>query len=383
MKNPHAIETITAYAVSYPLPLEAQPTMGTGRVTRRDAVVVKVVTASGHVGWGECFHARAHQAIATLINAYLSPLVKGMDATAVVEVWQKVYGYHLAGYGTGAACYIALSGIDIALWDIRGKVAGMPLYQLLGGSRKRIPAYAGGVSLGFEEPSKLVDRVAAFIEAGYAAVKLRVGDSVDRDLKRLRALRLAYPAITLMADANNAYTLDDALRALPAMQELRLAWLEEPFSMDQRRAYQKAAGASATPLAAGENVYGKFEFARLVEEGSVRIFQPDLSKAGGITETLRIAGMASAHGLTVAVHSSMTGINHAASIHFLAGIENGGYFEADVSVGNRFRDELVTTPCVVEADGCVVPNDGPGLGIEIDETFFERHPALDGMTNTR
>jgi len=304
-----------------------------------------------------------------------------MDAMAAVDVWSAVYRYHLAGYGAGAACYIALSGIDIALWDIRGKVAGLPLYRLLGGSRRRVPAYAGGLSLGFEDPARLVERVRALVEAGYGAVKLRVGDTPGRDLARLRALRSEFPGLRIMTDANTAYTLDDALRVLPAMDELDIGWLEEPFSMDKRQAYRTAGRAARTPLAAGENVYGKYDFARLIEDGGVRILQPDLSKTGGITETLRIAGLAAAHKLPVHVHSSMTGINQAASIHFLAGIENPGYFEADVSEGNRLRDELVTTPYRVEADGCVLPNERPGLGIEVDEGFFDRYPAAHGLTN--
>ncbi|HEY0295345.1 MAG TPA: mandelate racemase/muconate lactonizing enzyme family protein [Bordetella sp.] len=377
----HSIAEIHAFPVSYPLPPHAQPGMGTGRVVRRDAVVVKVVTASGLVGWGECFHARSHMAIATLVNAYLHPLLQGMDATAAVDVWSKVYNYHLAGYGAGAACYIALSGIDLALWDIRGKVAGMPLYQLLGGSRRRVPAYAGGLSLGFEEPAKLIERVRALADAGYSAVKLRVGDTPERDIERLRAIRAAFPALTVMTDANTAYSLAAAQRVLPVMDELGIGWLEEPFPMDHREAYRQAARNARTPLAAGENLYGKVDFARLIEEGSVQVLQPDLSKSGGITECLRIAALAAAHKLPVHVHSSMTGINQAASIHFLASIENPGYFEADVSEGNKFRDELVTTPYRVEADGCVLPNDRPGLGIDVDESFFDRYPAAQGLTN--
>jgi len=379
--HPHTIADIRAFPVSYPLPPHARPGMGTGRIVRRDAVVVKVTASDGLVGWGECFHARSHMAIATLVNAYLNPLLQGMDATAVVDVWSKVYNYHLAGYGAGAACYIALSGIDIALWDIRGKVAGMPLYQLLGGSKRRVPAYAGGLSLGFEEPEKLVERVRLLVDAGYSAVKLRVGDKPELDLERLRAIRAAFPALAIMTDANTAYSLAAARAVLPIMDELGIGWLEEPFSMDQRDAYRQAARDARTPLAAGENLYGKVDFVRLIEDGSVQILQPDLSKCGGITEGLRIAGLAAAHKLPVHVHSSMTGINQAASIHFLASIENPGYFEADVSEGNKFRDELVTTPYRVEADGCVLPNDQPGLGIEIDESFFDRYPAAQGLTN--
>ncbi|SHH95731.1 mandelate racemase/muconate lactonizing enzyme family protein [Pollutimonas bauzanensis] len=379
--NPHAIAEITAFPVSYPLPPGAQPGMGTGRIVRRDAIVVKVVTVGGTVGWGECFHARSHMAIATLINAYLAPLVEGMDATAVVDVWSKVYNYHLAGYGAGAACYIALSGIDIALWDIRGKVANMPLYRLLGGSPRRVRAYAGGLSLGFEAPDRLIERIQALAGAGYGAIKLRVGDTLENDIERLRRIREKFPALDIMTDANTAYTLADATKVLPVMDELRIGWLEEPFSMDDRDAYRLASQAGSTPLAAGENLYSKFEFVRAIEDGSIRILQPDLSKAGGITEGCRIAALAAAYKLPVHVHSSMTGINQAASIHFLASIENAGLFEADVSEGNKFRDELVTTPYAVDRDGCVAPNEGAGLGIEIDETFFARYPAAHGLTN--
>lgn len=376
-----AIAQVAAYAVSYPMPPGSRLTMGTGHIVRRDAVVVKVLTEGGLVGWGESFHARSHTAIAALVNGHLSPLVVGMDAMAVVDVWSRVYDYQLAGYGAGAACYIALSGIDMALWDIRGKAAGMPLYRLLGGSRRRVRAYAGGLSLGFEEPARLVDRVGMLAQQGYRAIKLRVGDSVERDIERLTALRKAFPAMEILADANMAYTLEGAQRALPVFDELRIGWLEEPFSMDDRGAYRLAARKATTPLAAGENLYGRFEFARAMEEGSLRILQPDLSKAGGITEVLRIAALASAHKLPVHIHSSMTGINQAASIHFLAGMESPGYFEADVSEANRFRDELVVTPWRLESDGTVLPSDKPGLGIEVDETFLQKWPGQPGLTN--
>ena len=134
----------------------------------------------------------------------------------------------------------------------------------------------------------------------------------------------------------------------------------------------------STPLAAGENHYTRYEFSRLIEDNVITIFQPDVSKTGGITEVMRIAHMASAYKLPVHPHSSMTGLNHAASIHFLAAIDNGGYFEGDVSKANRFRDELAPNPCPVDRDGNVWPLDRPGLGIEVDETFLRKHPPIEG-----
>jgi len=133
-----------------------------------------------------------------------------------------------------------------------------------------------------------------------------------------------------------------------------------------------------TPLAAGENHYTRFEFNRVIEDGAITILQPDLSKTGGITETLRIAAMASAYKLPIHPHSSMTGLNHAASIHFLAAIDNGGYFEGDVSRSNKFRDDLVANPGAVDKDGNVWPLDKPGLGLEVNEEFLAKHPPIEG-----
>ena len=132
------------------------------------------------------------------------------------------------------------------------------------------------------------------------------------------------------------------------------------------------------PLAAGENHYTRFEFSRLIEDNVITIFQPDVSKTGGITEVMRIAHMASAYKIQVNPHSSMTGINMAACVHVLAAIDNGGYFEGDVSKNNLFRDELVSTPYVVDKNGCVTPLEAPGIGVEVNEEFLIKHPVIEG-----
>ena len=142
--------------------------------------------------------------------------------------------------------------------------------------------------------------------------------------------------------------------------------------------YRQAKSFGRTPLAAGENHYTRFEFNRVIEDGAITILQPDLSKTGGITEALRIAALASAWKLPVHPHSSMTGVNHAATIHFLAAIDNGGFFEGDVSRSNKFRDELVANPGRVDADGNVWPLEQPGIGVEVDEAFLSKHPPIEG-----
>ena len=373
------IVDVKAYPTSFPVPAENRVALGIGTAIKRDAVVVKVTTKGGLTGWGESHHGRAHTAVAKLIDTTLRQLVVGMDAADAVGVWAKIYKMQLGSHGMGAGTCLAMSGIDLALWDIRGQAAGMPLCRLLGGARKPVPAYAGGVSLGYQEPAKLVDEARKSVEAGYKAVKLRVGDTPQRDLERIRAVRKAFgDELVILTDANTGYSVADARAAMPGMDELRVGWLEEPFPAHDYRSYRMAARFGRTPLAAGENHFTRFEFNRVLEDGSISILQPDLSKTGGITEALRIAAMASAYKLPIHPHSSMTGLNHAASIHFLAAIDNGGYFEGDVSRANKFRDELCSKPYEVDRDGNVWPLEKPGLGLEINEEFLLKHPAIEG-----
>ncbi len=373
------IVDIKAYPTSFPVPKSAQVTLGIGTAIKRDAVVVKVTTAGGLVGWGESHHGRAHTAVAKLIETTLKRLVLGMDASDVVGVWGKIYKMQLGSHGMGAGCCLAMSGIDCALWDIRGQAAGMPIYKLIGGAYRGIPAYAGGVSLGYQPPQELIAELKPHLKAGYKAVKLRIGDNPKNDLMRIRAVRKAIgDDIAILTDANTGYTVNDARAVMPAMEDLNVAWLEEPFPAHDYASYALAATFSSTPLAAGENHYTRFEFNRVIEDGSITVLQPDLSKTGGLTEALRIAHMASAYKLSINPHSSMTGMNHAISIHFLAGIDNGGYFEGDVSKANKFRDELCSTPYKVDKDGKVWPLDKPGLGLEVDEKFLIKHPPIEG-----
>jgi D-galactarolactone cycloisomerase len=353
--------------------------LGIGQAVKRDAVIVKITTADGIVGYGETHHARAANVTAAIVNTTLRDAVVGADAADVTGLWTRIYNMQLKSHGLGAATAIAMSGIDIALWDIRGKAVGWPLYKLLGGSVRKIPAYAGGVSLGWQEPAALVEEARGLLAKGYRAVKLRGGDTPERDIARVRAVRQAFgDELTILVDANAEYSLDAVRAVMPAFDEMNVGWLEEPFPPHDQRRYAEARALGRVPLAAGENHYTRFEFVRLIDDGHVRIIQPDLSKTGGVTEALRIAAMASAHKLLICPHTSMTGLNMAATIHFLAAIDNAGWFEGDASPGNLFRDELVSPPYALGADGTVSPTDGPGLGVAVDEAFIKAHPFIEG-----
>ena len=373
------IKEVRAYPTSFPVDPKDAVTLGIGRTVKRDAVMVKVTTEDGVVGWGEAHHGRCPGAVAHLVNTTLRLLVVGQDADDIIGIWKKVYDKQLASHGMGAGACLALSGIDMALWDIRGKLVGQPLYRLLGGRSKPIPAYAGGVSLGYQDPQALVAEARPHVEAGYKAVKLRIGDTVAKDAERIAAVRKAFgDDMVILTDANIGYDVADVRAVMPALDELNVGWLEEPFPAHDHLSYREAARLGRTPLAAGENHYTRFEFNRVIEDGAITILQPDLSKTGGITEALRVAALASSWKLPIHPHSSMTGVNMAASIHFLAAIENGGYFEADISKNNLFRDKLVSTPYRIGKDGCVLPLEAPGIGIELDEGFLAAHPVIDG-----
>ena len=373
----HKILDILAIPTSFPV--KDGVTLGIGRTIKRDAVIVKVTTESGLVGYGESHHGRAPGTVAHLVNNTLKRLVIGMDATDTTGIWSKIYKAQLASHGMGAATCLAMSGLDIACWDIKGKAVGWPLYKLLGGSRRAIPAYAGGVSLGYQEPTSLVDEARPLIEAGYKALKLRVGDTPANDLARVAAIRKAFGNdVDILTDVNTAYNFNQVRAIMPGFVEHRIGWLEEPYAPHDYRSYRETKLLDGVPLAAGENHYTRFEFSRVIEDGAITILQPDLSKTGGITEALRIAALASTWKLAIHPHTSMTGLNMAASIHFLAAIDNGGYFEADVSKNNLFRDELVSTPYQLSKDGTVLPLDKPGIGLEVDEEFLAKHPVIEG-----
>lgn len=373
-----AIRKVEAFAVSFAVPQDKVVRHGIGAAVKRDTVLVKVSTECGVTGWGEAHHGRGPTSIADLINSTLSHFLKGRSAGAPVDAWSAIYARHLASHGQGAGTMIALSGIDMALWDALGKYLDVPCRVLWGGERRPIKAYAGGVSLGFQPPEALVEEVAALVAANWRAVKLRFGDTVERDVPRLLAVRRAFPELTIMVDANCSYTLHDLRRAAPALKECSAHWLEEPFPAHDHRSYAegKAIMAGVVPLAAGENHYGRFEFHRLIEDGSIGIFQPDLSKSGGPTEVLRIAQMASGWKIPLCPHIATGGLNHAATVHLLSAVDNAGWFEGDASPGNIFRDRLCAL--VPDADGHVFATEGPGFGVEVDEALIRSYPAIAG-----
>ncbi len=374
------VTEVKAFALS--APLKNMPRRGMGQPVKKDAVIVRVKTEDGIIGYGHAHDSLNPIAVAEYVNVNLAPIVVGADAMAIEDIWNSIYVKQGQTHTPGNALYTGQSGLDMALWDARGKALGMPVYRLLGGSRKKIRAYVGGASFGYKPLEELIEEAQRYIAMGFTALKLRLGDTVENDINRVRAVRGAVDeSVDIMVDVNTRYTYIDMERALPALEEIGVYWLEEPFPPDAVEDYAHFNKRTRLPIAAGENHYLRYQARQLLVAGAVDIIQSDPSKCGGITECKKIADMASAFRRPFAPHNSTSGVVGAACVHLLCATSNGLIYEADLSPMNPFRDEVVLgAPIVV--DGFIEPNERPGLGIEVDEALFEKYPGISGPSVT-
>ena len=288
----------------------------------------------------------------------------------------------------------AISGIDIALWDIAGKTAKLPVYRLLGASRDRVEAYASG---GFYQEGKSAADLAGEAEGyrarGFKGMKMKIGRNpstgthlrqligqaefceVDpsEDLARVAAVRQALgPQGKLMVDVNCAWSPDFAIEMGRAMEAQKLYWIEEPVATDDIDGSARVADALTTPIAGYETEIGLYGFRQLIDCGAVDIVQPDIAWSGGFSEGRRIAAYAQAHHKMVAPHAFAGAVLLVASLHFAAAAPNGLLLEWDQNP-NALRDELLKEPLRLENDGTVRPPERPGLGIELDRAAVERY----------
>ena len=340
----------------------------------QDGVLVRVHTDEGITGLGEIdsspWVAKAiieAPASHKLCNGLASLLI-GENPLEISRLWQKMYKGSLYFGRRGAAIH-AISGVEIALWDIAGKAAGKPIHALLGGARRdRIKAYAS--TLMPDTPAEAARTVEAQIRAGFKAVKLGwgpLGRSAELDIALVAAARKAGgDSLDLMIDIGKGWTsaregIDRARR----MEEYRPYWIEEPFWPDDYAKYAALAAAVATPIAGGEEEATLADFERLVETGHVEILQPDVTRAGGISECLRVADYARRRGRRCVLHAWSTGIIKAATLQVLAAMEEAEYMEYCVQTTDlNLRLVAERFPLV---EGEVLIPSGPGLGVEIDE----------------
>ncbi len=370
------IVEVKAFPLSVPLQGKSV-SLGTGKTIKFDVIVVRVRTEDGIVGYGEAHHAIAPTVIADLVQNHLGPLMIGEDVMAVEHTYDKMYFAQGRTHGTGWGVWIAMSGINTAIWDARGKALGLPVYQLLGGQNRRLRAYAGGISLGYQAPESLAEEALSYVERGYTAMKIRLGDTVENDTARIRAVRAAVGSrVDLMTDINTKYSYQQMLELIPALEECRVFWIEEPFPPDAVRDFSLLAPRTRIPLAAGENHFLRYQARHLLEENAIQIVQFDVAKCGGISEQKKIADLAAAFRRSFAPHTSVSALSHAATLHVMMACQNSLVYEAGPP--NAFRGEVMTPNPTVGADGCVDLPEKPGLGVEVDESLFAKYPVIPG-----
>lgn len=367
------ITRIQTLLVSYPMGEE----MRDSRLafSRRASLLVKVETDTGVYGLGEsaCYGGppRSTQAV---IEEELVPYLIGEDPCFPERHWDRIYQGTIMR-GRRGLIIAAMSGLDIALWDILGKDCGKPLYQILGGFRDRMRAYA---SAGFYTHSKgkseLAREMASYVEQGYTAVKMKIGGlSMKEDLERIRAVREAIgPQVELMVDANCAYSPKQAMAMAQRMEGLDIAWFEEPVPTDDVEGSAQLAAFTSIPIAGNESEFTRFGFRDLIVRRAVDIVQPDAIWSGGITECRKVAAIASAFGLPCVPHSFSSAIALVANMHLIASIPNGYIVEMDRNP-NPLREELIKDPVKIDRESHVTMPQGPGLGIELDEEVLRRY----------
>jgi L-alanine-DL-glutamate epimerase-like enolase superfamily enzyme len=374
-------------------PVDPPYASAAGVQARRGALLVEVETDGGIVGIGEA--GPGGGATASVIDKVLAPLVIGEDPLLIEGLWQKMFA-RTRQFGRRGLVMQAISGIDIALWDIAGKVAKLPVYRLLGACRDRVEAYASG---GFYQEGKSADALAGEAEGyrarGFRGMKMKVGRNPStqtplrellgqstfcevepaEDLARVAAVRQALgPKAKLMVDANCAWSPAMAIQMGRAMEPYDIYWIEEPVATDDIDGSAEVARALATPVAGYETETGLYGFRELILRGAVDIVQLDLAWSGGFSEGRRIAAYAQAHHRMVAPHAFAGAVLLVASLHFAAAIANGLSLEWDQNP-NALREDLLKEPLRLDPDGTVKVPERPGLGIELDRAAVERYRA--------
>ena len=349
----------------------------------RSALLVKIVTVDGVTGWGEVFCHDAGPALVTLIERVYKPLVVGRDALAREVIWDTLYNW-TRDYGQKGLAIAALSGIDIALWDIVGKVTGLPVCKLLGGSfRDRVQAYATGMYLtdrAVDDPTVMAREAASYVEQGFEAVKMKVGFGVRTDTRNVDSVRKAIgESASLMVDANHAYDAATAISLGRALERYDVAWFEEPVLPEDIEGYCAVRRALDIPIAGGEAGFTRYGFRDLISRGAVDIAQPDICMSGGLSEARRIASLAQTWHVRCIPHVWGTGVALAAALHFIAALPDVApslnplptFLELD-RTENPLRDGVLVAPIQI-VDGCATVPQGPGLGVAVDEEALERY----------
>ncbi|MFB6136117.1 MAG: mandelate racemase/muconate lactonizing enzyme family protein [Halobacteriaceae archaeon] len=352
-----------------------------GKTGTRFATLVRLETGDGTVGWGEAF--APPRTVATLVEELLADAVLGMDPYEVESFAEgALTGWH-AGYHFGGHAFVsaAVSGVDLACWDVIGKAAGEPVAKLLGGrARETVVPYA---STGYvtEWGQDIAEPMREAADEGFEATKIKIGRGVEDDVERVATARehLGDDA-HVMVDYNGNYDPKRVVRSVEALSEYDLTWIEEPVPAENESGYRQIRDRVDVPVAAGEAHYGRFEFKELIDERLVDVVQPNLGRVGGLSEARFVADLATTENVSVRPHVWNSGVGVAAALQYAASLPDYPHsenvpepmlFEFDRSE-NPLRHEILETPFDPTGGRLDVPQ-APGLGIEVDEDAVERY----------
>jgi galactonate dehydratase len=364
------ITDVIAHPLTQALP---KPTITSwGAYSAVSIVLVEVRTNAGITGVGETLARFSPKAYAELIETSLKPRIVGSDPRDIAAHW-GLMRRALSGRA-GGVLIEAIAGVDIALWDIMGKAAGMPLYKLFGGvGRERVDLYAASINWRVDDHA---DReLDAYLERGFTKIKVKIANPVKDAQKRIARLRKrAGDDIGLCVDANWAYTLDAAVEVGKALADNGYFWFEEPLAPENEQGYEELRRLCTVPLAAGESNYTVDQAARLVENRTLSFLQPDVARSGGISETRRMVALAECHDVAYAPHTGMSGIIcETANAHIAAAAPNFKVMECETD-RSPFKTALsdLAPGCVRAKNGTLDLPTRPGLGLEIDWDAVER-----------
>jgi D-arabinonate dehydratase len=350
------------------IPLRKPTSMSNKTVTAREYVVTRVSTDEGIIGSA---YTLGGTVVLTAVNETLKPLVIGEDPFDTERLWDKMFRTSLM-VGRKGAVIRALSTIDIAFWDIKGRALNLPLYKLLGAYTERVPVYSsGGYYRQGESFQQMADEMAGIVERGFTSIKIKVGAlSFKEEIERLKTLRSTVGhQVEIMVDANCAWNdLSYARKIMRAFEEYNIGWFEEPVLPDNFRGGAELAATFETPIATGEQECTRWGFRDLIEHRAADILQPDAAVVGGVTEWMKVAALASAYDLPIASHYF-----HDVHVHLMASIPNAltaEYFPLDLDV--MVFDAVVKEPLKPEKGYLPVPQ-RPGLGMELDEEKLKRY----------
>jgi len=350
------------------IPLRRPVLLSKTAFTAREFNVVRVRTSEGLTGTG---YARGGSLVQAAVEHEVTPVVLGRDPFAVERIWHEVYE-RTALVGRKGAVMRALSAVDIALWDIKAKAAGLPLFRLLGGDDPEVRAYvSGGYYRDGYTIKELVAEMADYAERGFGAMKIRVGRlPVKEDAARVAAVRSAVgDAVDLMVDANGGYpTSADAIRAGRAFEAYGVRWLEEPLDPDGLKASAEVAAALDLPVAAGEMESTRWAFRALIDTRAADILQPDVTVVGGVSEWTKVAALAGASHLPVAPHYFPEVHAHLAAAYPNTVYVEYFYPDADIIS----FDELLEEP-LKPRDGRLRVSERPGVGLELNDAAVARY----------